>query len=55
MKKLPVYKGWTVDFRLKQFRFVDDIGKGVALVDFDTDLGMDLLIQIAKEHLTNDL
>ena len=51
---LPNYNGWTVDFRLREFRFADQ-DREIIFLPFDTDNGMDLLIQIAKEHLTSDL
>ena len=54
MSELPVYEGCTVDFRLRQFRRLIE-GRIIEFIDFDSEDGMDLLIQIAKEHLANDL
>jgi hypothetical protein len=53
---LPNYKGWTVDFKLSQFRYVYE-DREIAFVDFDTGQGRNLLIQIAKNYfgISNDL
>ena len=50
MNELPVYKGWTVDFRLREFRFVYE-NKEIAFVSFESNEGMDLLIQMSKNYL----
>lgn len=54
MNVLPEYKGYTVDFRLRDFRRVTN-GRRIEFIDFDSEQGMDLLIQIAREHLEYDL
>ena len=40
MKALPVFRGYTVDVRLRQFRKVSD---GIEFLDFDSELGDELL------------
>ena len=41
MKKLPIFQGYTVDMRLKQFRRVTE--KGIEFIDFDSKKGTVLL------------
>ena len=41
--KLPEFKGYTVDERLKQFRKVDRDKPSIDFVDFDTEEGQELL------------
>ena len=43
VKKLPVFKGYTVDVRLKQFRKVN--AQGIQFLDFDSPEGDRLLAQ----------
>ena len=50
MKKLPIYKGWTVDYKLKQFRKIP-LNKLPQFVDFDSDLGDKLFCQMLKKGL----
>lgn len=46
--KLPTWKGWTVDVRLRQFRKVDKMSQEVEFVEFDDDGGDDILCDIIK-------
>jgi hypothetical protein len=51
MRILPVYKGWTVDVRLKQFRKIVKQSKsfaGIEYLDFDTDKGDIILTRYIK-------
>ena len=41
--KLPEFKGYTVDNRLRQFRKVDRSKPSIEFVDFDSDKGKELL------------
>ena len=41
MKKLPIFQGYTVDMRLKQFRRITK--KGIEFIDFDSKKGTALL------------
>jgi len=43
--KLPEFKGYTVDERLKQFRKVDRKKPSIEFVDFDSEEGQELLAQ----------
>lgn len=43
--KLPEFKGYTVDQRLKQFRKVDRNKPSIEFVDFDSEKGQELLAQ----------
>jgi len=43
VKKLPEFKGYTVDDRLKQFRKVDHAKPSIDFVDFDSEEGKELL------------
>ena len=43
--KLPEFKGYTIDERLKQFRKVDRKKPSIDFVDFDSDEGKELLAQ----------
>jgi hypothetical protein len=43
--KLPEFKGYTVDERLKQFRKVDRKKPSIDFVDFDSEEGQELLAQ----------
>jgi hypothetical protein len=42
MRKLPIYKGYTIDIRLKEFRKVD-LKSGIKFILFDSDEGDKLL------------
>lgn len=41
--ELPVFKEWTVDVKLKQFRKVDRQKPSIEFVNFDSDKGQELL------------
>ena len=43
--KLPDFKGFTVDERLKQFRKVDHKKPSIEFVDFDSEEGKELLAE----------
>ena len=48
---LPTYKGYTVDYRLKQFRKVPaDFGM-IEFVEFDSEKGENLLSQMIRKDL----
>ncbi|MCX6706894.1 MAG: hypothetical protein NT001_02015 [Candidatus Woesearchaeota archaeon] len=42
-KKLPEFKGYTVDLRLKQFRKIDHKNMKITFIDFDSKEGKRLL------------
>ncbi len=51
MRELPVFKGWTVDARLNQFRRIKRQKKHFAVMeylDFNTVKGNDLLLEYLK-------
>lgn len=55
MALLPTFKGYTVDYRLKQFRFIhpgDCVcgGGEIEFIDFDTDKGRALLLELSREE-----
>lgn len=56
VKVLAVYKGYTVDYRLKQFRKVKGGDHGmIEFVDFASEKGDKLLSQmIRKGYITRD-
>ena len=41
--KLPEFKGYTVDFRLQEFRKADSSKKTIKFISFKTKLGRKLL------------
>lgn len=43
MRKLPEFRGYTVDVRLQQFRKSDPSNKTIEFVDFSSPEGDDLL------------
>ena len=43
VRKLPEFKGYTIDERLRQFRKVDMDKPSIEFVDFDSDEGQKLL------------
>lgn len=56
---LQTYKGYTVDYRLKQFRFVHAgdcfCGGGeIEFIDFKSDEGDALLVEMIRENLIPD-
>ena len=54
--KLPEFKGYTVDVRLRQFRKVDRSKPNIEFVDFDSEKGKELLNEIKEEEISlNDL
>ena len=48
VKKLPTFKGYTVDERLKQFRKVDQSKPSIDFVEFDSEQGQELLDEYEK-------
>ena len=50
MNILPTYKGYTVDYRLKQFRKVP-LDSLPEFVEFDSDKGDRLLTQMIRKNL----
>lgn len=46
--KLPEFKGYTVDNRLRQFRKVDRSKPSIEFVDFDSEKGKELLNEMRK-------
>ncbi len=48
--KLPEFKGYTVDERLKQFRKVDQEKPSIEFIDFDTEEGQELLAQYEESQ-----
>jgi hypothetical protein len=48
--KLPEFKGYTVDERLKQFRKVDRDKPSIEFVDFDSDEGQELLAEYEDQE-----
>ena len=48
--KLPEFKGYTVDERLKQFRKVDMEKPSIEFVDFDSDEGQELLAEYEDQE-----
>jgi len=51
--KLPVFKGYTVDFRLKQFRKAVP-NKRLEFIEFDSSKGKKLLAKMSKTKEAND-
>ncbi len=45
VNKLPEFKGYTIDKRLKQFRKVDREKPSIDFVDFDSEEGKELLAE----------
>jgi hypothetical protein len=45
--KLPEFKGYTVDFRLKEFRKVS-YGKSIEFIPFETKKGKELLLKMER-------
>lgn len=54
VKKLPEFKGYTVDERLKQFRKVDCKKPSIEFVDFDSEEGQELLSQYEESQLEEE-
>jgi hypothetical protein len=49
MAELPKFKGYTVDFRLKEFRKME-YGKKSETIDFDSPKGVRLLSEYYDKH-----
>ena len=51
LRKLPTFKGYTVDVRLREFRKfeLDQMGE---IIDFDSDQGRELIEELQKEGFT---
>jgi hypothetical protein len=47
IRQLPVFKGYTVDARLKQFRRVE-YGKRLQFIEFDSPQGEKLLVKYIR-------
>ena len=43
MRELPVFRGYTVDVRLRQFRKADAVKRMIEFVDFESEQGEELL------------
>ncbi len=54
MRLLPTYKGYTVDFRLRQFRKAD-YGKPLVFIDFESPRGQRLLSEYMKKATQNNV
>ena len=52
MIQLPIYNGWTVDLRLKQFRRI--LPDGIEFVDFDSAHGDVLLFNYLNSLPDNE-
>lgn len=52
MNRLPTFKGYTVDVRLKEFRKVV-YGQSIAFIPFDSELGDQLLGKLIQSLPTN--
>ena len=48
LKKLPIFKGYTVDERLKEFRKIE-YGKTIEFIPFDSPKGQELLSEMRAE------
>src|SRR5712692_198078 len=48
MHTLPTFKGYTIDFRLRQFRKAE-YGKALEFIDFDSEEGQRLLDELEAE------
>lgn len=49
MKVLPIYKGYTVDERLREFRKAE-FGKELEFIQFESEKGQELLLGYRKEN-----
>ncbi len=54
MRMLPTFKGYTVDFRLRQFRKAE-YGKALEFIDFDSEEGQRLLDGLEAEMYEAEL
>ena len=46
VNQLPIFEGYTVDIRLKQFRKINK--KGIIFLDFNSEKGEKLLLKYIK-------
>lgn len=51
MGKLPTYRGYIVDYRLKQFRSQPANHGVIEFIDFDSDKGDELLAAMIRKGL----
>ena len=51
--KLPVYRGITVDIRLRQFRYIRKDGD-IEFIEFDSDRGDAILARAIRAGFFND-
>jgi hypothetical protein len=47
MRQLPTFKGYTVDFRLKEFRKAE-YGKALEFLSFDSEKGKKMITEFLK-------
>ena len=54
VKELPIFKGYTVDERLKEFRRViyHEEGPSIEFIPFDSPKGQELLSEYRKQNST---
>ena len=51
MGKLPTYKGYIVDYRLRQFRSQPENHGVIKFIDFDSEKGDELLADMVCQDL----
>ncbi len=51
--KLPTFEKYTVDLKLRQFRFINKKQK-LEIIDFDTKQGQKILKKISINRFTNE-
>ena len=49
--QLEIFNGYTIDFRLKQFRKVDYSNKTIEFIEFNSKKGQQLLKEYYKKKL----
>jgi hypothetical protein len=54
VRKLPTFKGYTVDMRLREFRKFE-LGQMGEIIDFDSDHGRELIEELKKEGFTTPM
>ena len=47
VRQLPIFKGYTVDVRTRQFRKAE-LGQPLEFVDFTSEKGMDLILEMEE-------
>lgn len=52
--ELPTYGGYIVDYRCRQFRSLPDYFGPIDFIDFDSELGDELLTGMIREDLVPD-